>query len=80
MDRCPICDGDHPQFLDLGNGNVVDFPCGNDRRADNTGLDDGPELRTPRKRPAPKAPAKMSEIRARAWATRRQKYGERGHA
>lgn len=24
---CPVCGGDHPQFMDLGNGNVIDFPC-----------------------------------------------------
>jgi hypothetical protein len=25
--RCPICGEIHPQFQDLGNGNVVDHPC-----------------------------------------------------
>ena len=33
----------------------------------------------PRKRPAPKPPEVMADIRARAWATRRAKYGDRGH-
>lgn len=50
-----------------------------DHRADNTGIDDGPLLAPPRHRPPPKAPAEMRDIRARAWATRRQKYGQHGH-
>ena len=50
-----------------------------DHRADNTGLDDGPPLYTERKRPAPKPAAEIKEIRARAWATRREKYGKYGH-
>lgn len=52
-----------------------------DRRADNSGLDDGPYLpgRAPRKRPAPKPAAEVAAIRAKAWATRRARYGERGH-
>jgi hypothetical protein len=50
-----------------------------DHRADNTGLDDGPLLRAPRKKPPPKEPAELSNIRMRAWATRRQKYGQHGH-
>lgn len=49
-----------------------------DHRSDNTGLDDGPPLPT-RKRPAPKPADETRDIRARAWATRRQKYGQHGH-
>lgn len=33
----------------------------------------------PRKNPAPKSPEQMADIRARAWETRRRKYGESGH-
>jgi len=53
--------------------------CGN---APCNGLDCGVYLpgRAPRKQSAPKPPAVMAEIRARAWATRRAKYGECGHA
>lgn len=50
-----------------------------DHRADNSGLDDGPPLRTPRKRPASKTGEELRDIRARAWATRRKKYGHYGH-
>lgn len=50
-----------------------------DHRPDNTGLDDGPPLNPPRKRLAPKLAAEIRDIRARAWATRRQKYGQHGH-
>jgi hypothetical protein len=53
--------------------------CRGDHRPDNTGLDDGPLLRTPRKKAAPKPAAVAAEIRSRAWATRRAKYGEHGH-
>lgn len=49
-----------------------------DHQPDNTGLDDGPPLPV-RKRPAPKSPEVLREIRARAWATRRRKYGNHGH-
>jgi hypothetical protein len=51
-----------------------------DHRADNTGLDDGPPLATPRKKAAPKSDAEMWDIRSRAWQTRRQKYGAHGHS
>jgi hypothetical protein len=34
---------------------------------------------TYRRKPAPKTAEQLSEIRAQAWATRRAKYGERGH-
>lgn len=50
-----------------------------DHRPDNSGLDDGPPLYTPRKKPTPKSAEEMRDIRARAWATRRQKHGPRGH-
>lgn len=52
-----------------------------DHQPDQSGLDDGPWLpgRAPRKRPDPKTQEEIADIRARAWATRRQKYGERGH-
>lgn len=46
-----------------------------------TGLDDGPYLPgcAPRKKPEPKTPEELKTIRARAWETRRDSYGERGH-
>lgn len=50
-----------------------------DHRPDLTGLDDGPPLHPKRKKPAPKSAAETRDIRARAWATRRSKYGEHGH-
>ncbi len=50
-----------------------------DHRPDNTGLDDGPPLNPPRKKPAPKPAPEIRDIRARAWATRRKKYGQHGH-
>ena len=50
-----------------------------DHRDDNTGLDDGPPLHAERKKPAPKSRDETREIRTRAWATRRQKYGQYGH-
>lgn len=53
--------------------------CGGDHRPDLTGLDDGPEIRTPRKRPTPKSQTEIAAIRAAAWATRRAKYGAHGH-
>lgn len=62
---CPVC-CQHAQFA-------------HDHKSDLSGLDDGPEIYQRRKKPAPKPPEVMAEIRARAWATRRQKYGERGH-
>lgn len=56
-------------------------PATLDNRPDGTGLDDGPYLPgcAPRKRPPAKSPEDLAAIRARAWATRRAKYGERGH-
>lgn len=53
-----------------------------DHKPDNTGLDDGICYlpgRQPRKNPAPKPADEIRDIRARAWATRRQKYGQGGH-
>lgn len=52
-----------------------------DHKPDLTGLDDGPWLpgRVPRKRPAPKSPEEMADIRTKAWATRRALYGAGGH-
>lgn len=52
------------------------FP--HDHRSDNSGIDDGPPLKT-RKKAAPKSLEVMAMIRARAWATRRVKYGKRGN-
>jgi hypothetical protein len=64
-DRCPICFGA--------------LTWQHDHQPDNTGLDDGPPLNEPRKKPAPKSDAEMWQIRAQAWATRRRKYGAHGH-
>ena len=52
-----------------------------DNRTDGSGLDDGVFLPgcAPRKKAAPKSPDKIAEIRARAWETRRNKYGRHGH-
>jgi hypothetical protein len=52
--------------------------CGRDPCS---GLDCGTFLlgQTPRRSAAPKPAEVVAEIRARAWATRRAKYGERGH-
>lgn len=62
---CPVCG--------------VETTFQHDHKPDNTGLDDGPELHPARKKPPPKSPEAIADIRARAWATRRAKYGERGH-
>lgn len=48
--------------------------CGNEPC---DGLDCGIDMS--RKKPAPKSAEEMADIRARAWATRRSKYGEHGH-
>ncbi len=53
------------------------FP--HDHRPDNSGLDDGPEINPPRKKPTPKPPEEIANIRARAWETRRATYGKTGH-
>jgi hypothetical protein len=63
---------------------ICDF-CGgdlswkHDHKPDQTGLDDGPTIRSPRRKAAPKPPEEVSKIRAAAWETRRQKYGPHGH-
>ena len=58
-------------------GEPLDWP--HDHLADNTGLDDGPLIRAPRKKMAAKSAEEWHCIRARAWATRREKYGPDGH-
>ena len=50
-----------------------------DHKPDNSGLDDGPPLDPPRKKAVPKSAEETAGIRARAWATRREKYGQYGH-
>ncbi len=64
-DRCTSC------------GSVATFP--HEHKPDNSGLDDGPPIRTVRKKATPKRPAESAAIRAQAWKTRREKYGTRGH-
>jgi len=64
-ERCEIC------------GGVLTWK--HDHRADNSGIDDGPPIDIPRKKPAPKSPDVMREIRFQAWETRRKKYGPHGH-
>ena len=66
-----------PYFCDLCE---IETTFTHDHKLDNTGVDDGPDLNRPRKKAAPKPAAVTAEIRARAWATRRAKYGVRGHA
>ena len=61
----------------LSCGCETTFP--HDHKPDNTGLDDGPPLHTPRKKAAPKDAIVTAAIRAQAWATRRAKYGAHGH-
>jgi hypothetical protein len=67
-DTCSTC-GDPVQGRD------------HDHKPDGSGLDDGPYLpgHGPRKRPLKKSTAEYQDTRARAWATRRLKYGARGH-
>ena len=55
----------------------VEWPCIHGAECEGLGIDCGPDQR--RRKPAPKAAAEIADIRARAWATRRAKYGERGH-
>ena len=66
-EHCEIC------------GQVLSFA--HDHKPDLSGLDDGPYLpgHAPRKKAEPKAADEMADIRARAWATRREKYGKYGH-
>lgn len=61
---CPVCG--------------FETPSRHDHQPDNSGLDGGPDLPA-RKKAEPKHPAVTAEIRARAWATRRAKYGAHGH-
>lgn len=79
----PAQDGEY----ELASASVRPEPCevcggfttrAHDHRPDDTGLDDGPPLPA-RKRPAPKPVDEIRAIRARAWATRRQTYGQHGH-
>lgn len=63
--ECPNCGGD--------------LSWAHDHRADNSGLDDGPPLNPPRKRPTPKTAEQFRKIRKQAWQTRREKYGQYGH-
>lgn len=60
-------------------GGSLTFP--HDHQPDLSGLDDGPHLpgHAPRKKLSPKTDEEMREIRARAWATRRAKYGQHAH-
>jgi len=63
----------------LTHGNIVGACiCGHDPC---DGLDCGVFLpgQAPRKKPSPKFADEMAGIRVRAWATRRARYGERGH-
>jgi len=53
------------------------WPCHHGAECDRRGLDCGPDQS--RKKAAPKPAAEMADIRARAWATRRAKYGQCGH-
>ncbi len=66
-ERCHICGG-LPTWA-------------HDHKADLSGLDDGPYLpgHEPRKKPPPKSAEETRAIRARAWATRREKWGSYGH-
>lgn len=71
----PLSGGEH-EACEICGGALT---WAHDHRSDNSGLDDGPPLNTPRKHPAPKSRDEMRDIRARAWATRREKYGRYGH-
>lgn len=55
-------------------------PCHHAADCAGTSLDCGPDQERHYVRRAPqKSAAELSDIRARAWATRRAKYGDRGH-
>lgn len=79
---CSDCDDGH---CTMNCGPATCSVCGqpltwkHDHHADLSGLDDGPPLHAPRKKPPPKSADESRDIRARAWATRRQKYGQNGH-
>lgn len=62
---CPVC-GAEATFA-------------HDHRYDQSGLDDGPLIKTPSKPTKRKTARAMKEIRRKAWETRRGKYGEAGH-
>ena len=67
MDLCETCGGQ--------------MTWKHDHKVDQSGLDDGPWLpgHAPRKKMEPKPADEVRGIRARAWATRREKYGQHGH-
>ncbi len=67
MDLCETCGGQ--------------MAWKHDHKTDQSGLDDGPPLpgHAPRKKMEPKSADEVRDIRARAWATRRAKYGQHGH-
>lgn len=72
--ECPICGNSGP----IVHGGVLGY-FEHDHRPDGSGLDDGPPLYPTRKKAAPKPAEDVAEIRARAWETRRSKYGPHGH-
>ena len=57
------------------------FLSPHEHRLSSTGLDDGPWLpgQAPRKKPPPKTPEEVREIKMKAVATRRARYGPKGH-
>lgn len=63
-ERCLICGGT--------------LTWSHDHREDLSGVDDGPPPPV-RKKAAEKPADEVSRIRAQAWKTRREKYGEHGH-
>jgi hypothetical protein len=62
---CPIC--------------CIESGFAHQHLRDNTGLDDGPLIKEPRKKAEPKPAEVTSQIRTTAWSTRRAKYGSAGH-
>lgn len=77
--RCRSCPRRHRDPADVfcqTCGGYGDLP--HDHRPDGSGIDDGPAL-PGENRSAAKPPEIVCDIRSRAWATRRAKYGERGH-
>lgn len=65
MDFCSVCGGA--------------LTWQHDHQPDNSGLDDGPPLDTPRKKPTPKSADEVKRIRSQAWATRRATWCPKGH-
>jgi hypothetical protein len=53
------------------------WPCIHGSECDGRGLHCGPDQS--RKKSTPKPASEMAAIRARAWETRRAKYGQQGH-